>query len=151
MVELGGELAEGEVDEAVGLDNLVDHHVVGVVAELPCPDFELLDVAEAGVFGGLADGEDGVEEVVELLGSGEVVLGDGTGEASLGRMCDYQDGPAVAFLEVDQLHHEDAGIGAFVGVSAEVAEVVDDGDLAVELEHGGLDVLEDPLFESVDI
>jgi len=151
VVELRSELAEGEVDEAVGLDDLVDHHVVGVVTELPCPDFELLDVAEAGVFGGLADGEDGVEEVVELLGSGEVVLGDGAGEAALGRVGDDQDGPAVAFLEVDQLHHEDAGVGAFVGVSAEVAEVVDDGDLAVELEHGGLDVLEDPLFEAIDI
>ena len=151
VVVLGGELAEGEVDETSGLLDLVDHDVVGVVAELPCPDFELFDVAEPGVFGGLADGEDGVEEVVELLGSGQVVLGDGAGEAALGRVGDDQERPAIAFLEVHQLHHEEAGVDTFVGAVAEVAQVVDDRDFALELNHRVLDVGEDLLFVVFDV
>lgn len=74
----GCEFFEYEVDIAVSLDYFIDHYIVGSVAEFSCPDFELFDVAQAFVFGGFAYGEYGVEEVVELLGACEVVLGDGT-------------------------------------------------------------------------
>ena len=151
VVILRGELSEGEVDVAVDLNDLIDHDVVGVVAEFAGADLELLDVAQGVVLGGFADGEDGVEEVVEFLGAGEVVLGDGAGEGSFGRVGDDQQGPAVLLLEVHQFHHEDAGVHAFVGGVAEVGQVVDDGDLALEFEHGVLDVLEDLLFVVFDV
>ena len=79
MLTLGGVLLEFEVGESVGLLNLVDDDVVGVVAEGTGADLELLDVAQALVFGRFADGEDAVKEVVEFLGASEVVLGDGAG------------------------------------------------------------------------
>lgn len=146
VLALGGVFLEFEVGEAAGLLDLVDDDVVGVVAEGSGADLELLDVAEALVLGGFADGEDGVKEVVELLASGEVVLGDGAGERALGRVGDDEDGPAVLFLELHEFHHGEAGIDAFVGAVAEVGEVVDDDDVAVQLEGGGFDVLEDAVF-----
>lgn len=114
VLALGGVFLEFEVGEAIGLLNLVDDDVVGVVAEGSGADFQLLDVAEALVLCGFPDGEDAVKEVVELLGAGEVVLGDGAGKAALGRVGDNEDGPAVLFLELHQFHHEEAGIDAFV-------------------------------------
>ena len=140
---LGGVFLEFEVGESVGLLDLVDDDVVGVVAEGTGADFELLDVAQALVLGRFADGKDAVKEVVELLGASEVVLGDGAGEGALGGVRDDQDGPAVLLLELHQFHHKEAGIYAFIAAVAEVGEVVDDDDVAVQLEGGGFDVLED--------
>ena len=146
VLTLGGVLLEFEVGEAVGFLDLVDDDVVGVVTEGSGADLELFDVAQALVFGRFADGEDAVEEIVEFLGAGEVVLGDGAGEGALGRVGDNQDRPAVLLLELHQFHHEEAGIYAFVAAVAEVGEVVDDDDGAVELECCGFDVLEDAVF-----
>ena len=61
-------------------------------------------------------------------------------------MGNYQEGPAVALLEVHELHHENAGIYAFVGRVAKVREVVDDGYFAAKPKHGFLDVCQDFLF-----
>lgn len=146
VLTLGGVLLEFEVGESVGLLDLVDDDVVGVVAEGTGADLELLDVAQALVFGRFADGEDAVEEVVEFLGTSEVVLGNGAGEGALGRVGDDEDGPAVLLLELHQFHHKEAGIYAFVAAVAEVGEVVDDDYGAVELECCGFDVLEDAVF-----
>lgn len=143
---LGGIFFEFEVGEAAGFFDFVDDDVVGIVAEGAGADFELFDVAEAFVPGGFADGEDGVEEVVEFFGSGEVVLGDGAGEGAFGGVGDDEDGPAVFLFELHEFHHEDAGVYAFVGTVAEVGEVVDDENVAAELEGGGFDVLEDAVF-----
>ena len=140
------EVAELEMDVTAGLDDLADHDVVGTVAELTGSDFELLDIAQAGVLGGFADGKDTVKEVVEFLGAGQVVLGDGAVERALGGVGDDQQGPAVALFEIHELHHEDAGVHAFVRAVAEVGQVVNDGHLAVELQHGLFDVGEDLLF-----
>ena len=143
---LACEIAELEVDVTAGMDDLVEHDVVGAVAELAGADFQLLDVAKAGVLGRLADGEDGIKEVVELLGTGQVVLGDGAIERALGCVGDDQQRPAIALLEVHQFHHEDAGVDAFVGGIAQVGQVVDDRHFAAEPEHRLLDVGEDLLF-----
>ena len=75
----------------------------------------MFDVAEAFVFGALADGEYAVEEVVEFLGSGEVVLGDGACEVSFRGVGDDEQTPSVLFLEVHQFHHKESGIYSFVG------------------------------------
>lgn len=77
-----GEFEEFEVDVAVGLFDFVEEDVGGIVAVFSGSDFELFDIAEAVVFGGLADGKYGVEEVVEFFAAGEVVLGDGAGEGA---------------------------------------------------------------------
>ena len=151
MAELRAELLEFEVDVAVGLIDFVDDDVVGVVAEFTGSHLQLLYISQACILGGFADGEHGVEEVVELLGAGEVVLGDGAGEAALGRMGDDQERPAILLLEIHQLHHKDAGVHTFVGAVAEVCEVVDDGDLAPEFLHGFDDVCEDLLFVVLDV
>ena len=71
------------MEEAVSGVYLADYDVVGVVAVLSGADLQLLDVAQAGVLGALADGEDAVEEVVEFLGAGEVGLGDGVAHVAL--------------------------------------------------------------------
>ena len=115
MLFFGGEFFEFEVDEAVGLFDFIDYDVGGVVAEFSGSDFELLYVSEAAVFGGFAYGEDAVEEVVEFLGSGEVVLGDGACEVSFRGVGDDEQTPSVLFLEVHQFHHEESGIYSFVG------------------------------------
>ena len=75
-----GEFFEFEAEEVSHFFDFIDYDVGGVVFEGSCSDFDLFDVAEAFVFGALADGEYAVEEVVEFLGSGEVVLGDGAHE-----------------------------------------------------------------------
>lgn len=118
------------MEKSVGLFYFIDKDVGGVVAEGSCADFDLLDVAETVVFGTHADGEDGVDEVVEFLASGQMVLGDGTGEVSLGRVGYDEEGKALLFLESREFHHEDAGVDAFVCVVAEVGEVVDYDNLA---------------------
>ena len=146
MLTLGGEFLELEVREGVGLLDLVDDDVGGVVAELTGADFQLLDVAQVFVFGGLADGKDTVKEIVELLGTGQVVLGDGAGEAALGCVGDDEDGPAVLLFELHEFHHEEARVHAFVAAVAQVGQVVDDQDVAVELEGGFLDVGQDAVF-----
>lgn len=139
------------MDIAVGLDDFVDQDIVAVVAEFTGSHFQLLYISQACVLGALADGEHGVKEVVEFLGTGQVVLGDGAGEASLGRMGDDQERPAVLLLEVHQFHHKDAGIHTLVGAVAQVGQVVDDGDLAMEFVHCLLDVCEDFFFVVLDI
>lgn len=111
----------------------------------------MLYISQTRVLGALANGEHGVEEVVEFLGTGQVVLGDGAGETSLGRMGDDQERPAVLLLEVHQFHHKDAGIHAFVGRVAQVGQVVYDGDLALEFVLCLLDVREDFFFVVLDI
>ena len=143
---LDAEFQELEVDEAAFVGNLVDEDVVAAEFLLAGADLELLDVAETVVLGGLADGHDGVEVVEEALGAGEVVLGDGAGEAALGRVGDDQEAPAVLALEGEEVHHELGRVNAFVGVGAEVADVVDDAGLAAGAEHGFLDALEDAGF-----
>ena len=84
MVELVAELLELEVDVATGADNLIDDDVITIVEEFPCTYLELLDVADSFLLGAFADGDDAVEEVVEFLAAGKVVLGDGAAEAALG-------------------------------------------------------------------
>lgn len=59
-----------------------------------------------------------------------MVLGDGTGEVSLGRVGYEEEGKALLFLESHEFHHEDASVDAFVCVVAEVGEVVDYDNLA---------------------
>lgn len=114
VLALGGVLLEFEVGEAAGLLDFVNDDVVGVVPECSGADLELLDVAQAVVFGRFADGEDAVKEVVESLGAGEVVLGNGAGERALGRVGDDEDGPAVLLFQLHQFHHKEAGVHAFV-------------------------------------
>lgn len=151
MGGFAGEFEELEVDVAVGLFDFVEEDIGGVVAVFSGSDFKLFDIAEAVVFCGLADGEDGVEEVVEFFAAGEVVLCDGAGEGAFGGVGYDEQGPAVAFLEVHQFHHKESGIDAFVAAVAEVGEVVDDDDGAVFLQGGGFDVLDDFFFVVFDI
>ena len=70
--------------------------------------FRFVCYVAAGVLCGFSDGEDAVEEVVEFLGSGEVVLSDGACEVSFRGMGDDEQAPSVLFLEIHQFHHEDA-------------------------------------------
>ena len=102
------------MDEAVGLFDFIHYDIGGVVAEFSCSDFELLYVSKTAVFGRFTYGEDAVEEVVEFLGSGEVVLSDGACEVSFRCMGDDEQAPSVLFLEIHQFHHEESGIYSFV-------------------------------------
>lgn len=58
MGGFGGEFEEFEVDVAVGLFDFIEEDIGRVVAVFSGSDFELFDITEAVVFGGLADGED---------------------------------------------------------------------------------------------
>ena len=82
MFFLAGVTDEFKVEEAITGIYLVDYDVVRVIAVFPGADLNLLDIAQTVVLGALADGEDAVEEVVEFLGAGEVVLGDGVAHVS---------------------------------------------------------------------
>lgn len=113
-----GEFEEFEVDVAVGLFDFVEEDVGGIVAVFSGSDFELFDIAEVVVFGGLADGKYGVEEVVEFFAAGEVVLGDGACEAAFGCVGYDEERPAVAFFEVHQFHHKESCVDAFVAAVA---------------------------------
>ena len=140
-VLLFGGVAYGlEVEEAVSGVYLADYDVVGVVAVLSGADLQLLDVAQACVLGALADGEDAVEEVVEFLGAGEVVLGDGVAHVALWGVGYDEEGPAVFLFQRHELHHEEAGYVAFFGCVAEVGEVVDDDDAGPDGLCRGFDV-----------
>ena len=128
------------MEEAVSGVYLADYDVVGVVAVLSGADLELLDVAQACVLGALADGEDAVEEVVEFLGAGEVVLGDGVAHVALWGVGYDEEGPAVFLFQRHELHHEEAGYVTFFGCVAEVGEVVDDDDAGSDGLCRGFDV-----------
>ena len=132
-----------EVEEAVTWVYLADDYVIGVVAVFSGADLELLDVPETGVLGALADGEDTVEEVVELFGAGEVVLGDGVAHVALGGVGYDEQGPAVFLFEGHEFHHEEAGYVAFFGGVAEIGEVVYDDDTGFYGLCGGFDVGEE--------
>ena len=146
MFFLAGVADESEVEEAVSWVYLVDYDVVGVVAVFSGADLDLLDVAQAGVLGALADGEDAVEEVVELLGAGEVILGDGVAHVALWGVGYDEEGPAVFLFQRHEFHHEETGYIAFFGGVAEVGEVVDDDDAGSDCQCGGFDVGEEVFF-----
>ncbi len=135
-----------EAEAAVGLGNVEDDNVVGVVPVFACADFDLLEVAEAVVFGAACEGYAGVEEVDELGAAGEVVLGDGFPATALGRVGYDYGGEGVEFLEADEFHHKAAGGGAFLGVVADEGDVVDDEE-ACALSGGFFDGGEDFLLE----
>ena len=129
-----------ETEAAVGLGDVEDDDVVGVVLVFAGADFDLLEVAEAVVFGAAGEGYAGVEEVDELGAAGEVVLGDGFPAAPLGGVGDDDGGEVVEFFEADEFHHKTAGGGAFFGVVADEGDVVDDeeaGALAGGFFDGG--------------
>ena len=133
-----------EAKAAVGLGDVEDDDVVGVVLVFAGADFDLLEVAEAVVFGAAGEGYAGVEEVDELGAAGEVVLGDGFPAAPLGGVGDDDGGEVVEFFEADEFHHKAAGGGAFFGVVADEGDVVDDeeaGALAGGFFDGGEDFL----------
>ena len=137
----GGEVFE--VDEVVVLLDLIDQDIVGVVAEGTVADLHLLDVADALPLGGGADGDDAVKEVEKALGAAEVVLGNGAGERAFGRVGDDEEGPSVLELQEFEVLHEGAGIGAFVHVVAEIADVVHHDNVAVVGQGRLLDVFQD--------
>ena len=74
------EFLEFEAEEVTEFFYFIYQDVGCVVFECSSSDFDLFDVAESFVFCALSYGEDAVKEVVEFLGSGEVVLGDGAHE-----------------------------------------------------------------------
>ena len=80
MFCFGCKFFEFEAEEVTGFLYFIYQDVGCVVFECSSSDFDLFDVAESFVFGALAYGEYAVEEVVEFLGAGEVVLGDGAHE-----------------------------------------------------------------------
>ena len=87
---LAGVTDEFKVEEAITGIYLVDYDVVGVIAVFSGADL---------VLGALADGEDAVEEVVEFLGAGEVVLGDGVAHVPFRGVGNNQQGPAVFLFQ----------------------------------------------------
>lgn len=91
---------EAEVDEGVVVDYLAGDDVLRAVFKLAVADLDLLDVAEVLVFGGLADGEDAVEEIEQAGAAGQVVSRDGAAESALGRVGDDQEVPVVLYLDV---------------------------------------------------
>ena len=150
VVFLGLGVQELEADHVAFLAEFEDHDGAGTVGEFAGTDLQLLDEAEVLVLGALAHGEDAVKEVEEALGACQVVLGDGVPGVALGGVGDDEDGPVVLLLEAQELHHEGAGVLAFLGVVAEDTQVVDDDDGGVHLQGGFLDVGEDlvfPVFE----
>lgn len=106
---------ELEVDEATVVGDLVDNDVVATVFLLAGTDFQLLDVTQPVILGGLADGHHAVKVVEQALGACQVVLRDGAGKGTLGRVRDNQQRPAVHTLELEEVHHKLAGIDALVG------------------------------------
>ena len=80
MFCFGCKFFEFEAEEVTGFLYFIYQDVGCVVFECSSSDFDLFYVAESFVFGALAYGEDAVKEVVEFLGSCEVVLGDGAHE-----------------------------------------------------------------------
>ena len=80
MFCFGCKFFEFEAEEVTGFLYFIYQDISSIVFEGSCPDFDLLDIAESFVFCALAYGEDAVKEVVEFLGSCEVVLGDGAHE-----------------------------------------------------------------------
>ena len=88
MFFLAGVTDEFKVEEAITGIYLVDYDVVRVIAVFP-----------GAVLGALADGEDAVEEVVEFLGAGEVVLGDGVAHVPFRGVGNNQQGPAVFLFQ----------------------------------------------------
>ena len=135
-----------EAEAAVGLGDVEDDDVVGVVAVFAGADLDLLEVAESVVFGAACEGYAGVEEVDELGAAGKVVLGDGFPAPALGCVGYDDGGEGVEFLEADEFHHKAAGGGAFLGVVADEGDVVDDEE-ACTLAGGLFDGGEDFLFE----
>ena len=61
-------------------------------------------------------------------------------------MGDDEDGPAVFLLQLHEFHHEQAGIDAFVRAVAEVGQVINNDNFALEFEGGAFDVLQDLVF-----
>ena len=135
-----------EVREAGVLDYLAGDDMVGAVFEDAVAHFNLLDVLEAFVLGALADGKDAVKEVEQAAAAGKVVSGDGAAEGALGRVGDDKEVPVVLDLEHLELLHEGAGIGAFLHIVAEVADVVDHDGVALQLDGRFLDVLQHEVF-----
>ena len=131
-----------EMGETAFFHNLAGDDVAGAVFKFPVADFDLLDVFEAFVLGGLADGEHAVEEVVETGAAGKVVPGDGAVERTLGRVGDDEKVPVVLVLELLELLHERSGIHALLHIGEEVADVVHHDGVALQLDGGLLDVLE---------
>ncbi len=129
VVGLVGIALDLEAEAAVGLGDVEDDDIVGVVLVFTGADLDLLEVAEAVVFGAAREGYAGIEEVDELGAAREVVLGDGLPATALGRVGDDDGGEGVEFLEADEPHHKAAGGGAFLGVVADEGDVVDDEEL----------------------
>ena len=70
---------------------------------------------------------------------------------ALGRVGDDEDGPGVLLFESQEFHHEGAGVLAFLGVVAEVADVVHDDDGGLHLQGGFLYVAEDAVFPVFEV
>ena len=131
-----------EMGEAAFFHDLTGDDVAGAVFKFPVADLDLLDVFEAFVLGGLADGKDAVEEVVQAGAAGKVITGDGAVEGTFRRVGDDKEVPVMLVLELLELLHERSGIHALLHVGEEVADVVHHDGVALQLDGGLLDVLE---------
>lgn len=140
------EVHEVKVGVAISLDEAVDKNVVGAVEFGTGANLHLLDVANLGVFDGLADGDAGIKEADELGGTGQVVLGDGLPAVTLGRVGDDDESEAVGAAKFDEAHHEFAGGKAFLCVFAQEGEIVHEEE--ADAGFGRLlDTLEDGFFD----
>lgn len=124
---------ERELEEVIGLDNLINKDVGAAVEDFRAAGLELLYVADVGIPGALADGKDAVEVVVQALAAGKVVLGDGAGKVALGRVGDDKHRPAPSLFQGHPLDQETSRINALVRGVAQVANVVDDEGTATFL------------------
>ena len=147
VVCLAGVVFKYELEAAVHLADAVEDDVVGVVLILSGADFDLLDVAEIGVFGAAADGDACVEEVHQFGASGQVILRHWGAGLALRGMADYDQGEAVLLFEEEDLLHESAGGFAFFGVVEEEGDVVHEDVVDVKVLGSGCDAVEDGLLQ----
>ena len=132
-------VSENEVEVTVGHgeDELLDVLVVefdgfGAVLELD-------DVAAILAELGAVETHDVVGEVAKDFAAGEVVESEGVGGFALWDVSEDEHGPVVGHAEADESEHDVAGFAAFLGVDAEVGEVVNDDDRGLVCEGGALD------------
>ena len=90
VLRLNTKFYELEVNVATFVGDLVDQDVIAAVFLFTGTDFQLLDVTQAFILGGLANGHHTVEVVEQALGTCQIVLRDGAGEGAFGRMRDNQ-------------------------------------------------------------